>query len=328
MNVTHATDTDSTLPTMTEDLETARTEDHPLVSIGLPVYNAEEYLESALDSILSQTFDDFELIISDNASTDRTPQIIERFLATDNRIRYYRNAENIGGANNHNRVFRIARGKYFRWAAHDDICSPTLIQECLSVLEARPDAVLCYTHTVEIDAKGHTTGCVEITRGSAATPSARLKQLAYRNHKCEASYGLIRSDVLRTTHLEGSYTNSDRVLLCELAMHGEFAIVPQPLFFKRYHSRNDYTDWRSKMTWFDRESKRKRRITTPNWLEMFALIRVVATAPLDVEQRLRSAVVVARWIVAHRYELLLDLTTSARTALANSRPLARDTGPV
>src|SRR5438552_4723426 len=101
----------------------------PRVSIGLPVYNAENYLVEALDSILAQTFTDFELIISDNASTDRTREICKYYESSDARVHYYCNETNIGGARNANLTFKLARGQYFRWAADDDVCAPTLLEK-------------------------------------------------------------------------------------------------------------------------------------------------------------------------------------------------------
>src|SRR5687767_6393032 len=102
----------------------------PLLSIGLPVYNGQRYLHAALDSLLGQDFDDFELIIADNASTDETEAICREFAARDRRIRYHRNTANVGAVPNHNLVFELARGKYFKWAAHDDECHPGMLRSC------------------------------------------------------------------------------------------------------------------------------------------------------------------------------------------------------
>lgn len=88
------------------------------VSIGLPVYNGEQYLAKALDSLLAQTFTDFEVIISDNASTDRTSEICAAYLERDPRIRYYRNQQNIGAAPNFNRTFELATGMYFKTCSY------------------------------------------------------------------------------------------------------------------------------------------------------------------------------------------------------------------
>jgi glycosyltransferase involved in cell wall biosynthesis len=93
----------------------------PKVSIGLPVFNGEAFLHESLDSLLGQTFDDFELIISDNASTDATADIISRYEALDSRIRYVRQSENIGGSENFLYVLSQARAELFMWASHDDI---------------------------------------------------------------------------------------------------------------------------------------------------------------------------------------------------------------
>ena len=116
----------------------------PKVSIGLAVYNGERYLRQAIESILGQTYTDFELIISDNASTDSTQQICLEYAAEDGRISYHRNATNIGGANNENLTFRKAKAPYFRWAAHDDYVAPQLLERCVAILDTHPDVVLAY----------------------------------------------------------------------------------------------------------------------------------------------------------------------------------------
>ena len=92
----------------------------PRISIGMPVYNGEQFLAGALDSVLTQDFEDFELIISDNASEDGTQKICLDYAARDRRIRYYRNEMNIGGSRNHSRVFELSAAEYFKWAHYDD----------------------------------------------------------------------------------------------------------------------------------------------------------------------------------------------------------------
>src|SRR5690606_4946715 len=123
-------------------------------SIGLPVYNAQAYLAHALDSLLGQTYRDFELVISDNASTDRTEAICRDYAARDARVRYVRQAENQGANWNFNEVFRLARGELFKWAASDDLCEPTLMEKCVAVLDARPDVMGVQATTVEIGPDG------------------------------------------------------------------------------------------------------------------------------------------------------------------------------
>lgn len=110
------------------------TDDKPLVSIGMPVYNGERYIRQALDSLLAQDYANFELIISDNVSTDGTQGICLEYAARDERIRYYRNETNLGALRNFNRVFELSSGKYFMWAAHDDVWNPAYVQEVLALL--------------------------------------------------------------------------------------------------------------------------------------------------------------------------------------------------
>ena len=124
----------------------------PRLSIGLPVYNGALLLSEAIESLLTQTFTDFEIVISDNASTDATEEIARRFADQDKRIRYYRNETNIGLAPNFNRVFALANNPaYFKWAAHDDLYKPTFLQRCVEVLDSEPDVVLSYTIVDVID---------------------------------------------------------------------------------------------------------------------------------------------------------------------------------
>src|SRR5262249_60446249 len=109
-------------------------------SVGLPVFNGESYLESAITSVLGQTFEDFELIICDNASTDRTAEICNDYAARDSRIRYFRNPRNLGAAPNYNLAFSQARGRYFKWLAHDDRMRPSFLAKTVRVLDDRTDA--------------------------------------------------------------------------------------------------------------------------------------------------------------------------------------------
>jgi len=130
----------------------------PRMSIGLPVFNGGRFLKDTVDSVLAQTFDDFELIISDNASTDDTEEIARAYAARDQRVRYFRNEANLGAAKNFNRVFELARGEYFKWTAHDDICAPSFLLRCIEVLDRDPSVTLCYTRQIDIDEQGQILG--------------------------------------------------------------------------------------------------------------------------------------------------------------------------
>ncbi|MFT6372592.1 MAG: glycosyltransferase involved in cell wall biosynthesis, partial [Gammaproteobacteria bacterium] len=127
------------------------------VGIGMPVYNGEKYIEESIKSNLRQTFDDFTLIISDNASTDRTREICLDFATQDQRIHYIHNPINLGAAKNYARCFEPSDCEYFRWSNADDLIEPELVEKCLRVLEANPDTVLAYGKTKIIDESGNIT---------------------------------------------------------------------------------------------------------------------------------------------------------------------------
>jgi glycosyltransferase involved in cell wall biosynthesis len=288
----------------------------PRVSIGLAVYNGDIYLEQSISSILAQTYQGFELIISDNASTDQTEAICRKFAAQDARIRYSRNASNIGGANNHNRTIALARGEYFRWAAHDDVCEPTLIEKCVAVLDRNPDVVLCYSQVIAIDSHGAQGGLTSRNNGGSSKPYARFAAIASARDFCEETYGVVRTSVLRKTQLQQNYTGSDRTLLCELSLYGRFYEVPEPLFFKRFHPGNVYIDWRARMAWFD--DKNAGKIVFPFWLQLFHYFVVIARARVKTYVRLRCYLYMLKWICLKWGNLTKDLWVALLMALRGS----------
>ena len=229
----------------------------PKVSIGIPVWNGERHLAETLDSLLGQTFRDFEIVLSDNASDDRTEEIGRAYAAADPRIRYSRNGRNLGAAGNYSRSLALATGQYFRWNGYDDLCAPTYLEKCVAVLDSDPGAVLCHSRTRIIDSDGvpfrwdrvrgmliDTEGVVSIERPDpifAQSPDvvARFIESLVSVVTCHHALGLMRTDVLRRTGgLARPYANADRALLAELSLHGRLAEVPEPLFFKREHKRN------------------------------------------------------------------------------------------
>ncbi len=234
----------------------------PQISIGMPVYNGEQFLQEALDSILGQSFEDFELIISDNASTDSTEDICRGYLAMDRRVRYYRNEDNLGASRNYNLVFRYAGADFFKWAAHDDLLAPGFLQQCLEKMNGAPaDVVLCYARRMTIDSDGNFLGKyddnMDIRYGN---PERRLGHLVRNLRGTNALFGLIRSSVLKQTHLIGSYFASDHTLLLELCLRGKFWQIDEPLFYRRVHpdscrrANNSYEDV---AVWFDPQNKGK-----------------------------------------------------------------------
>ncbi|MBI5474565.1 MAG: glycosyltransferase family 2 protein [Ignavibacteriae bacterium] len=250
----------------------------PLVSVGVPVYNGEQYLSQALDSLLCQSYSNLEIVIFDNASTDATEEICRRYAAKDSRIKYVRNASNLGAAANYNLTVRAAHGKYFKWAAHDDVCAPAFIEKCVDALEANPDVSLAYPKTTIIDAQGEFKSNHEDQFNFREKYAhLRWRQFCRAPIDCNAVFGVMRTDLLRTTPCIGAYESSDRVLLGEFALLGEIAEVPERLFLRRYHekiSTNINPTKRSMAQWFDPRSKGRFSRTRRFWEYVKSIFRV------------------------------------------------------
>lgn len=244
----------------------AGSKESPRVTIGMPVHNGELYLAEALRSILTQEFTDFELVISDNASTDATEAICREFAARDRRIRFDRLAENLGAAYNYNSVFAKARGEFFKWAAHDDLCHPAMLRRCVETYDAaNQDVVLVYTRAHLVDSSGAVLEPDPIrleTRGRTA--HERLASTLRRMTMATPLCGLIRASALEKTRLIGGYPSSDKVLLAELSMLGEIHEVPEFLFSRRIHggaSRRANRTQDEVARWFDPRKRGRGLIT-------------------------------------------------------------------
>ena len=207
---------------------------HAPISVGMPVYNGEKYLRKSIDCMLQQTYSDFELLISDNASNDRTQEICREYAQVDSRVRYIRQASNIGAARNWNAVFQESRGIYFKWASANDICSADLLERCKQVLDARADVVLCYGRAMLIDEVGTPIREYEDRLNiQEDLPNERFRKLISSIRLNNAQAGLFRSSALRSTALEGVYRGSDVTLMAELSLYGKFVEIPTILFQRR-----------------------------------------------------------------------------------------------
>lgn len=207
----------------------------PRLSLGLAVYNGENYLAESLDALLGQSYEDFELIISDNASTDGTADICHRYGKQDSRIRYIRQQRNIGLAPNHNFVFGQARGELFKWVSHDDLYARNLLQRCVDALDEHPDVVLVHSWTAIIDDSGTIVKLLEYPLDTASLRGpVRFRSMLFANGGDDV-YGVMRADVLRRTALHGSHHHADRTITTEIALQGPFYQVPDWLYFRRDH---------------------------------------------------------------------------------------------
>lgn len=300
----------------------------------MPVRNGERFIADAIDSLLAQTFTDFELIIVDNASVDRTEQICTKYAALDPRIRYHRNPSNLGPAQNHNRCFALSRGQYFRWHAHDDMCLPTYLTRCVSALDNAPSAVLAFPKTLIIDADGEPLENYEFElHTNAAEPARRFAELVlvnHRRHRAVEIFGLMRSEALRETPLEGAYARGDSVLLARLALLGRFIEVPQTLFLSRSHATQSMQtlpvsvkEGQSRFSrllgtgplpppeWWD--PTRKGRINFPEWNLLKEYWLSIGRASLDFADRACCYGVMTWWLVRNAPKLARDVIFAGET---------------
>lgn len=284
----------------------------PSVSIGLPVYNGERFLETSLRSVLTQTFEDFELIVSDNASTDRTGEICQDLAAGDARVRYSRNAENLGAAANYNRVFGLARAPYFKWAAHDDAYAPTFIERCLEVLEDDSDTVVCYSPAVFIDEDDREIGReTELLDYAHPRPSRRFHAWVVEKREgwCHPVTGVMRAEALRRTRLIAPFVGADVTLIAELVLRGRVRRTSDFLFYRRDHSGRSTAGQRTmqEMTeWFDPKA-RAGRAYLPRWRWGSEYMRAIARVPMPPLEKLACMAIMARWFVRSRSGLGREL---------------------
>jgi glycosyltransferase involved in cell wall biosynthesis len=311
-----------------------RSNEVPKLSIGLPVHNGENYLQAALDSLLGQTFDDFELIICDNASTDATAEISKRAANGDRRVRLHQNSRNLGAGPNFNLAFHLSGNtEYFKWAAHDDICYPTYLQRCIEGLDREPESVLAHTDVELIgeNANDRQSHDEELPLVGADRPSVRFEDLILSDHWCTAAFGVIRRESLLKTPLLRSYVGADRVLLAQLGLYGRFCWIPEVLFQNRdHHQRSVHASSpRSyeRLAWFN-PALRDRGIRAPYlrcWLEY---AHVVSRAPIALTEKIACLRALVRWIPSNRWEVRNDIEHVLRALLAQRRLVARGSQPI
>lgn len=255
--------------------------DHPLVSIGVPVYNEERFLDASLTSLRNQDYPSFEIVIADNASTDRSREICESHAAQDPRIRIARSEENHGAIANFQRALDLSHGTYFMWASGHDLWTPNLVSECVAILQANQGAAIAFGSSRWIDANGNLlprmSGWTD-TRG--LTPIARLFTIFWGN--MHPVLGLIRTAQLRACPPLPNLIGADLVLLAELALRGDFVHATQATWSRReFRVEARYEDK------LQRYASRTTGIAQSRLQRMFpllelptALVRVVLRSPL------------------------------------------------
>ncbi len=270
----------------------------PTVGIGMPVFNGERYVAQAIESVLAQTLVDLELVICDNASTDRTPEICRDHASRDPRIRYVRHSENLGAHPNYNRSFELARGRYFKWAAHDDVLQPGFLRACVDMLEQNTDAALCQSDIDYIDEEGRSIGTrpSHLPGAESNDPVIRFAALVLRPHDCQAMMGVFRRELLQRSILLPSFHGADRAMLAQVALLGRYVHVPGALIGVRDHGdrySRSFKRPQERAAWHDTRAGAKHRF--PVWRTYLTYWQSVASAPMSAGDRSRARLRLLEW---------------------------------
>jgi glycosyltransferase involved in cell wall biosynthesis len=292
----------------------------PLVHIGLPVYNGERYLTEALNSLLAQTYTEFELIICDNASTDQTEEICRAYAAMDTRIRYIRNETNIGAARNYMHAFERSSAKYFRWATCDDLSAPEFLTRCVEILDREPTVALAYPKTKLINENGEILSEYEDSLHlQSSNPRERFARLLQNLRLCNAIYGLMRTEVVKRIAPLGSYISSDICFLGELSLHGKFWEIPEFLFYRRIHP-DAYSNQKDISKWLEFYNPRDRHqsalIKCRYYKEHFS---VVVRSPLGVLEKVWLNFYLLRRVLWDRDTLKDEMSVAIRQVVNRVR---------
>ncbi len=287
-----------------------RLRSEPRVTIGVPVRNGARFLGRTLDSLLAQSYSDFELIISDNASGDETEAISRAYAARDHRVRYYRHPQDLGLAGNYNYLFHLTRTEYFKWAAADDLYEPSYVASCLDVLERDPTVVLAYPKTKFIDENGAPLAiCDPGFDLQSEVVQERLRYVISASHWVNAIFGLIRADALAKTRLLPNYPGGDYPLLGELAVIGKFVEVPEVLFLRRLHPQASSQNT-LKAGWLAHFWTGNGEVSFPFWNRSVDHFSTIMRSELSIGRKLSLGGSLFRSMFTGRRRLLTELKTA------------------
>jgi glycosyltransferase involved in cell wall biosynthesis len=285
------------------------TTETPLVSIGLPVYNGGNFVAQAIQCVLGQTFCDWELIISDNCSTDQTMAICLKFAEQDSRIRVYQNPRNMGVSFNYNEAFRMSRGRYFKWMAHDDLFDPRFIETCVEEFEKDDDLVLVFPKMCHVSADGQVvrrqSSDLSVLGPTGDCRARRFMALASRGTDfIWLAYGLIRREIIEQSGAMGLHAGDDQVLLFKIALRGNIKQLDEEMFCRREHDqastcmRGSTVRERAKFAYADDN----RRLILP-WCRLLKEhLTCVLNSPIPFRAKVRcTTAVLKRFLVAWKF---------------------------
>lgn len=294
---------------------------HRKMVIGLPVYNGQKYLAAAIESHLSQSFGDFDLVLADNGSTDATPAICADFASKDKRVKVLRSPENRGILWNHRRVLEAIESpaQYFRWAGADDIVGPGLFEAMVDMLNARPEVEAVIPDTKNINGQGEIIGSMARAL-DLQSPDVyeRARDVLLADYQHVVAYGLLRASTLRALRTGPNYIGWDPIFIWELALRGQIVQAAGPVLLRRWHegSISRVKTTKEMRKWV--EPHAKAGINFPHWTWSYERLRSLLHTPLSTRDKWRVGRILARVTLWQRARLLRDVTQAARRSLGLS----------
>lgn len=275
----------------------------PRLTVGLPVYNGENFIAQSIEALLGQTFQDFELMISDNASTDGTSEICREYEKRDARVRYVRQPRNIGLVPNHNFLVREAQSELFKWASHDDLYARDLLRLCVEALDKYPDVVLAHSWTAVIDGSGSVVKAVEYPLRTASSEAPERFSSTLFDDGGDDDGGVIRTRVLRGVAPKNSYHHADRTIISELALNGPFYQIPEWLYFRRDHPARAERMFRTvRSRCVNMDPRRANRLRHPvirlHAEYVWGYIDAIRRSPLPADERRKCYRHLAHWMAS------------------------------
>lgn len=291
------------------------------VVIGLPVYNGQKYVAAAIESHLSQSFGDFDLVISDNGSTDATPEICAEFARTDSRVVVLRSDENRGILWNHRRVLETIRSpdQYFRWAGGDDIMEPGLLAAMVAVLDGRPEVEAVVPDTKNIDDDGTIIGAMDRSL-DLQSPDVfeRARTFLLADYQHVIAYGLLRASTLRDLRTGPNYPGWDAVFTWEWTLRGQMVQAEGPALLRRFHpgSISRVKTAKEIRKWVEPNSRVG--MSFPHWTWAYERVRALLACPMSARDRFRIGMLLARATLWQRGVLVRDITQATKRMLGLS----------
>ena len=294
------------------------TEASPRLTVGLPVYNGEDYIDQTLEAVRAQTMDDLVVFVADNASTDGTREIVEHHAAADNRIILDVATENRGASFNWNRCFAQATTPFFTWICADDIPLPDKYGRGVEMLEQDAHAVLAYPGTEIIDSDGQVTGPFEDMGALVEpTPAGRLERILRDLVLVNSLFGVLRTEVLKDTRGMMAFNRADTVLLGELALRGTFRYDPEIHFQRRIHDAKAMEGSDADIAAHYTGSADIEPPSFPFGKVLQGHLQAIHQAPLSRSEKVQALRALRRW--RYRKRFLAEVGRGART---NARRLS------